>query len=302
MKKTLKELFGVESAREQEVAVPGPFTPKIHPEYQFRPDLLKIVLYWLFSGQQQNLYIHGPTGAGKSSLIEETAARLGLQVFKVSCHSRTEYPEFTGLYIKGGHEYVEGPLVRAMKEGGIFLMDEADQLNPSAAMGTNAALDGNRITVAETGEVIEPHPNFRVAMTGNSAGSGDRNRIYKGVTAQNPAWLDRSLSLVVDYMSPEQELKALLAAEPGIGERFGEAMIEIASEVRGLFKAVAETGMNHTISTRTLVRWAQLAVAFSEATEQPIMDALAPAFLNRLDHDQAEAVLGICRRILGKPY
>ncbi|MHB1666041.1 AAA family ATPase [Thiomonas sp.] len=305
--KTLAEVFGLDSevmipirtygAEEQGLAS---YVPRVDPHYKFRKELVQILLYWLFGREQQNLFLHGPTGAGKSSLVEQGAARLGLPVFKVSCHARTEYPEFTGLYIKGGHEFCEGPLTKAMKAGGIFLMDEGDQLNPSAAMGTNAALDGKSILVVETGEVIEPHPNFRIAITGNSAGSGDRARIYKGVTAQNPAWLDRSMSVIIDYMSPEEEVAVIRAAVPTMDACYSEAMIRVANEVRDLFKGVQETGMNHTISTRTLVRWAQMSVAFADSTAQPVMDALKPAFLNRLDPDQARAVEGICSRVFGR--
>lgn len=298
-----KVLFGLEDSNtgtKLPVREPTEFTPKEVPHYRFRLEMLRPVLYWIFSNQQNNLFLHGPTGCGKTTLVEATAAKLGLEVFKASGHNRLEFRELMGTYIKGGHEYVEGPLSMAMKRGGIFLLDEGDLLSPGEAMGLNAALDGRAILNTDTGEKIDPHPDFRIAITGNSAGSGDRDRIYKGVTPQNPAWLDRSISLTVDYMPPEDELVVLRAAVPNVDQVFIEAMIRVANEVRALFKGAVETGMTHTISTRTLVLWAQMTAAFVGASDSPVMDSLAPAFLNRLDPDQAQAVKGICQRVFGK--
>lgn len=303
----VKDLFGGEGEYEIPVYKGSETTPAVNETYNFRSDLRLAMLYF-FMGPRDNLYIHGPTGSGKSSLVEQTAARLGREVFKVSCHERMEFQDFTGLYIKGGHEYVEGPLVKAMKRGGIFLLDEWDQLPPSTAIGLNGVLDGQPLMVPETGELVQPHPMFRIAATGNSAGSGDATRIYKGVKAQNAAALDRFASLVVDYMSAEEELAVLNKAfqnqegKPLLAEPVAQAMIEVANEVRGLFKACRETGMNHTVTTRTLIRWARrsLDMAKSASVQYPVTVAFEVAFLNRLDPEQRAAVEGITSRVFGK--
>lgn len=306
-RKAVKELFGGEGEHPIPVYRGSEYTPTINENYRFRPDLRLAMLYFLM-GPRDGLYIHGPTGAGKSSLVEQTAARLGREVFKISCHERMEFPDFTGLYIKGGHEHVEGPLTLAMKRGGIALFDEWDQLPPSTGIGLNGVLDGQPLLIPETGELVKPHPMFRIAATGNSAGSGDSLRIYKGVKAQNAAALDRFASLVVDYMSAEEELEVLNKSfaspegKPLLAEPVSKAMIEVANEVRGLFKACRETGMNHTVTTRTLLRWARrsLDMAKSASVQYPVMAAFEIAFLNRLDEDQRLAVEGIVARIFGK--
>lgn len=304
-KKSVSELFGGSVPHQVDVLVGSHNTPGIISTYKIRDTLRGDMLYWLF-GPKDNLYIHGPTGAGKSSLVEQTAARLGREVFKVSCHERMEFMDFTGLYIKGGHEFVEGPLVQAMKRGGLALFDEMDQLPPSTLIGLNGVLDGKPLLVPETGELIEPHPLFRIVGTGNSAGSGDISRNYKSVKAQNVALLDRFTSLVVGYMEPDEELQVLQATivqkdgTPALDDEIARAMIRVAGDVRDLFLNSRETGMNHTITTRTLLRWAQRAVAFAAVASHPVMDALAPAFLNRLSPDQAESVEGICMREFGR--
>ncbi|OCX68481.1 hypothetical protein A6M27_17555 [Acidithiobacillus thiooxidans] len=304
-RKTVAELFGGTVPHEVDVLEGSHHVPSLSETYKIREDLRGAMLYWLF-GPKDNLYIHGPTGAGKSSLVEQTAARLGREVFKVSCHERMEFMDFTGLYIKGGHEFVEGPLVQAMKRGGLVLFDEMDQLPPSTLIGLNGVLDGKPLLVPETGELIEPHPLFRVVGTGNSAGSGDISRNYKSVKAQNVALLDRFTSLAVGYLEPEDELQVLQATivqkdgTPALDAEITRAMIRVANDVRDLFLNSRQTGMNHTITTRTLLRWAQRAVAFAAVSKFPVMEALAPAFLNRLDGDQAESVKGICMREFGR--
>lgn len=98
MEKKIADLFGIPHAGNATfpVKTPGTATPARLDSYAFRAELLRPALMWLAGWGSKNLYLAGPTGAGKSSFIEQVAARTGHQVFRHGCHERTEYPELVG--------------------------------------------------------------------------------------------------------------------------------------------------------------------------------------------------------------
>ncbi len=167
---------------------PNEFTPKVDPNYRFRRALLSDFLAWMKEGRGETLYIAGPTGCGKSSLVSQVAAKLNLPLQRVSAHSRLEFPELVGSHtiVGGSMQFCYGPLARAMKEGHLFLLDEFDLLDPGTAAGLNGVLEGAPLVIPENGgEVIPPHPEFRFVATGNTAGNGDETGMYQGTVRQN---------------------------------------------------------------------------------------------------------------------
>ena len=122
------------------------------------------------------LYVYGPTGCGKTSVIKQLAAKLNYPVFEVTGHSRLEFPELVGHHVvrQGNMEFEYGPLALAMKFGGLFLCNEMDLLEPSTAAGLNGILDGQPLCIPENGgELVVQHPMFRFAATANSNGGSD---------------------------------------------------------------------------------------------------------------------------------
>ena len=143
---------------------PGPFTPSADPDYQFRRELISDLLAWLVCGTREGLYLTGPTGAGKSSLVLQVAARLNYQVQRVTGHSRMELPELVGHYTAVGGDLLwqDGPLTLAMRYGHWFLLDELDLLEPGVLAGLNGIVEGAPLVLTENGgEVVKPHPDFR---------------------------------------------------------------------------------------------------------------------------------------------
>ena len=196
---------------------PSEFTPTLDQNYIFH-DSSRDVVVWLMNPSDP-LYLFGPTGSGKTSLIKQLAAKLNYPVFEITGHSRLEYPDLIGhLSLKNGTmEFEYGPLALALKYGGIFLLNEIDLLDPATAAGLNTVLDGANLCIAENGgEIIKPHPNFRFAATANSNGASDETRLYQGVLRQNIAFLDRFILCEVPYPEAQAEEELLKRSFPDL--------------------------------------------------------------------------------------
>lgn len=260
----------------QGYAKPSAYTPAVTPDYLFHESSRDIVV-WLMNPADP-LYVFGPTGCGKTSCIKQLAARLNYPVFEVTGHGRLEFVDLAGhLAVKDGNMVFEyGPLALAMRHGAILLLNEIDLTSPEVTAGLNSVLDGSPLCIAENGgELITPHPMFRFIATANTNGGGDDTGLYQGTQRQNAAWLDRFVMCEIGYPTPDVE-KALLARRfPALPEEITHKLVDFAGEVRKLFMG---EGGNHdlagtievTLSTRTLLRWAELTVRFQPLAHQGI--------------------------------
>lgn len=279
-----------------------PFVPSIDPDYQFRKDLLSDLLAWHMLGGTEGLYLAGPTGSGKSTLITQVAARLNIPVQRITAHSRLETPELIGHYalVNGSMTFVDGPLTTAMREGHWFLLDEIDLLDPATAAGLNGIVEGSPLVIPEkNGEMVNPATDFRFIATGNTAGAGDQTGLYQGTMRQNLAFLDRFWMVEVGYPEPEQEKQILANIAPGIPEDIRDGMIAYATEIRKLFIAGQ---LEMTLSTRTLVRWAKMAEFFRPLANQgknPLQHALERALTFRAEPETRCSLAEISQRIFG---
>lgn len=264
----------------QGYAAPTAYTPVVNPDYIFHESSRDIIV-WLMNPQGKGadpLYVFGPVGSGKSSSIKQLAARLNYPVFEVTGHGRLEFADLVGhLAVKDGNMVFEhGPLSLAMRYGGIVLLNEIDLTPPEVAAGLNTVLDGAPLCIAENGgELITPHPLFRFAATANTNGGGDETGLYQGTNRQNLAWLDRFIMCEMGYPSPDVE-KALLAKRfPVLPESLCHKLVDFAGEVRKLFMGESDSSnltgtIEVTLSTRTLLRWAELTVRFQPLALQGI--------------------------------
>jgi cobaltochelatase CobS len=305
--------FGVKAPRGLEIEgyadESHPNVPGVQP-YVFRPGL-NAVLAFLRDAGGDALLLTGPTGAGKTSLIRQVAARLYWPVQEVTCHGRMEFADLLGGFqlMQGETRFVHGPLAIAAREGHLLILNEIDLMDPAELAGLNDSVEGAPLVIAQNGgEVIRPHRKFRVIATGNSAGAGDSTGLYQGVLRQNLAFLDRFRVLRVSYPDPESELSLLDQLVPDLPTEIARKLIVVANEVRRLF--LGESGsdpdadmgsggeLTLTLSTRTLVRWARLTVTFKGAPNA-LAYALDQALTARAASDERTAIHRIAADVLG---
>ncbi|NEV62335.1 AAA family ATPase [Thiorhodococcus minor] len=278
-----------------------PQIPVLTP-YVFRQGLSSVLAFLRQTGGDAFL-LTGPTGSGKTSLICQVAARLNWPVQSVACHGRMELSDLVGQFVlcEGSTRFVHGPLAIAMREGHLLIVNEIDLMDPAELAGLNDVIEGQPLVIAQNGgEVIRPNPRFRVFATGNSAGAGDPTGLYQGVLRQNLALLDRFRVLQVGYLPPDVELGVLETSAPGLPREVASLMITVANEIRRLFLGEGEQGaeLTVTLSTRTLVRWARLALTFRGAP-QPIAYALEQALTARAELEQREAIHRLAADVMG---
>lgn len=291
-----------------------PNVPKASDGYVFRREFLRELLGFLRDPDGDAFYLTGPTGSGKTSGITETLARLYWPCQQITAHGRIELTDLIGQFklvskVPGESpvmEFIYGVLPTAMKYGHVLLINELDYADPSEISGLNDVIEGRPLVIMENGgEVITPHPMFRLVATGNSSGGGDDSGLYRGVMAQNIALMDRFRISTVGYMDAESEEHLLATKVSKMPEKLRQKLVEVAHAIRTQFLGESGTGVDGnlsiTMSTRTLVRWAKLAFDFRQHPT-PLQYALGMALTNRAEPSEKIAVEKIAAGILGEQW
>lgn len=282
------------------------FVPAVE-EYAFRKEDISLIGAWMRMGGHDGLYLTGPTGSGKTSLIKQFCARLNIPLQQVTAYDRLETPELIGhqTVINGDLMFQDGPLTTAMRHGHWFLLNEADLLDPGTAAGLNDILEGQPLTIPENGgEVVHPAEGFAFIATGNTNGGGDADGLYVGTTQQNLAFMDRFMLMQVDYMDETTERDILAKKVPEIPEDIRNTMVETANQIRKLFMGESneQNAIEVTMSTRTLIRWAKLAYLSAPKANDgidPIRYSLGPALGLRASETTREALEQMVQRMFG---
>lgn len=252
-RKSLEEVFGLSELKAAVTRVfePGPLTPPIDPHYEFTPDQARLLMLWE-SGitKKKGLLISGPTDCGKSSGIEQFAARTGRQVFRIGCHGKMEWQEVMGTLqfaTDGSTFHVPGAVPSSMKAGGILIFEEINFLPPNTVGAANTLLDGGAISIPETGEVIQPDPDFRICATANAIDQGDDAVLYRGTQTMNKALLRRFLTSRAGYLEPQREAALLHRVAPGLPGTLIARLIEAVGDIRKQFlTGDLETVLGHS--------------------------------------------------------
>ncbi|MEN3600917.1 MoxR family ATPase [Brucella abortus] len=195
------------------------------------------------------LLLKGPTGCGKTRFVSHMAARMGLPLSTVSCHDDLAAADLTGRYLlKGGDTiWMDGPLTRAVRDGGICYLDEIVEARKDVAVVLHPLTDDRRILPLErTGELLDAPDRFMLVVSYNP---GYQNLLK----SLKPSTRQRFVAIEFDFLPKEQEI-AVVSEESGLAESRVAPLVDLAHRLRALKGHDLEEG----VSTRLLVYCAAL--------------------------------------------
>jgi nitric oxide reductase NorQ protein len=233
------------------------------------------------------LLLKGPTGCGKTRLVEHMAARLGRPLITVSGHDDLGAADLAGRFlIEGGDtRWVDGPLTRAVRLGAIFYLDEVVEARKDITVLLHPLADDRRVLPLERlGEQVPAAPGFQLVLSYNPG----YQHLLKGL---KPSTRQRFVALTLGYPAPELEAR-IVASEGGVEADTAQQLVKLALHLRRL----TEHDLEETASTRLLVMAARLTrqgLGLSAAAQAAVIEALS-------DDDATLAALAELRRaVLG---
>ena len=303
-KLNLKKLFGLDTG----MVVHGfktrtEYVPEIDPAYRFDPQTTLAIL----AGFEFNrrVMVQGYHGTGKSTHIEQVAARLNWPMVRVNLDSHVSRIDLVGkdaIVLKDGKqitEFREGMLPWAIQRPIALVFDEYDAGRPDVMFVIQRVLEAQgRLTLLDQNRVIRPNPWFRLFATTNTIGLGDTSGLYHGTQQINQGQMDRwNIVTTLNYLDHDVEAGIVAAKVPewqdADGRRRIAAMVRVADMTRNAF-------MNGDISTvmspRTVITWAQNAIIFAG----DVGLAFRLTFLNKCDELERPTIAEFYQRAFGE--
>lgn len=212
------------------------------------------------------VFVTGLSGNGKTTMIDQICARLKRELFRVNITIETDEDDLLGGFrlVNGETVWQDGPVIQAMKRGGVLLLDEVD-LASHKIMCLQPVLEGKGIYLKKIGERVEPAAGFTVLATANTKGIGNDDGQFVGTNVLNEAFLDRfPITLEQDYPSASTEAKIITKRMTTLGkvnEHFAKTLVSWASTIR---KAYREGASEYIVTTRRLLNIAEAYSIFGD--------------------------------------
>ncbi|MGZ0175664.1 MAG: AAA family ATPase [Acidimicrobiales bacterium] len=276
------ELFGFESDLRLEVLDAGEFgdyVPEVDDAYQFDPAVTEAILAGFMHNRR--VLVQGFHGTGKSTHIEQVAARLNWPTVRVNLDGHISRMDLVGrdaVVVRHGQqvtEFVEGVLPWAIQRPVALVFDELDAGRPDVMFVIQRILEREgRFTMLDQNRVLSPHAGFRLFATANTVGLGDMTGLYHGTQLLNQAQVDRwNIVARLDYLEAEVESAIVLGRVP-TASHVAE-MVAMADMTRQGFVA---GDISTVMSPRTVIDWAENTAIFGD-----IRRAFELSFLNKCD-------------------
>lgn len=277
--------------------------PAIDPTYQFDHDTTLAILVGF--AHNRRVMVQGYHGTGKSTHIEQVAARLNWPCVRVNLDSHISRIDLIGkdaIVLQDGlqiTEFREGILPWALQHPCALVFDEYDAGRPDVMFVIQRVLEvEGKLTLLDQNRVIQPHPYFRLFSTANTIGLGDTTGLYHGAQQINQAQMDRwNIVATLNYLSHDDEVKIVLAKEPDYDTDDGRAKISAMVELADMSR---EGFMNGDISTvmspRTVITWAENAQLF----QGDLKTAFRLTFLNKCDELERPIIAEYYQRCFGE--
>jgi cobaltochelatase CobS len=300
---SIREMFGVDS----DMLVPAfserdSHVPDLDTAYRFDPQTTLAICAGL--AHDRRVMIQGYHGTGKSTHIEQVAARLNWPMIRVNLDSHVSRIDLVGkdaIVLRDGKqvtEFREGMLPWCLQRPMALVFDEYDAGRPDVMFVIQRVLEAQgKLTLLDQNRVIRPNPYFRLFSTTNTIGLGDTTGLYPGTQQINQGQMDRwSIVATLNYLAHDVEADIVLAKAPSYGTAEGRrkiaAMVRVADMTRNAF-------MNGDISTvmspRTVITWAQNAEIFGG----DLALGFRMTFLNKCDELERPTVAEFYQRAFG---
>ncbi len=286
----IEEVFGFSSDLEVHAfAEPSEWTPAIDPAYSFDPEVTLAILAGF--AHNRRVLVQGAHGTGKSTHIEQVAARLNWPAVRVNLDGHISRMDLVGrdaIVIRDGAqvtEFVEGMLPWALQNPVALIFDEFDAGRPDVMFVIQRVLEKDgRLTLLDQNRVIAPNPSFRLFATANTVGLGNLTGLYHGTQLLNQAQIDRfNVVATLNYLAPEKEATIVLAQVPGADPGMVDKMVAVAGLTRDGFAA---GDLSTVMSPRTVIGWAENVGIFGDPAT-----AFRLAFVNKCD-DAEQTLIG----------
>src|ERR1700689_2295651 len=272
MKVSVRQVFGIDS----DLEVPAysevdSHVPDVDSDYRFdRATTLAILAGF---AKNRRVMVTGYHGTGKSTHIEQVAARLNWPCVRVNLDSHISRIDLVGkdsIVIRDGKqvtEFRDGILPWALQNNIALVFDEYDAGRPDVMFVIQRVLEvSGRLTLLDQNKVIKPHPAFRLFSTANTVGLGDTSGLYHGTQQINQGQMDRwSIVTTLNYLPEEEEAAIIAAKVPAFAASEGmeriRAMVVLAALTRQSF---IQGDISTVMSPRTVIIWAENAEIFGD--------------------------------------
>ncbi|HYE48043.1 MAG TPA: cobaltochelatase subunit CobS [Azospirillaceae bacterium] len=300
---SVRQTFGIDSDMQVPAfSMSNEHVPEIDEAYRFDRETTMAILAGF--AYNRRVMIQGYHGTGKSTHIEQVAARLNWPCVRVNLDSHISRIDLVGkdaIVLKEGKqvtEYREGILPWALQNPCAIVFDEYDAGRPDVMFVIQRVLEvEGKLTLLDQNRVIRPHPAFRLFATANTVGLGDTTGLYHGTQQINQGQMDRwNVVATLNYLAHDDEVKIVLAKVPGYDteEKRGQvaAMVRLAELTRNGFIA---GDISTVMSPRTVITWAQNAEIFGD-----LGFAFRVTFLNKCDEVERSTVAEYYQRCFGR--
>jgi hypothetical protein len=225
-------------------------------------DLVKIIKSEMF----YPTYISGLSGNGKTFMVEQAAAKLNREFIRVQINPETDEDDLLGGFrlINGETVFSKGPVLKAMENGAILLLDEIDRAT-NKIMCLQGILEGKPVVVKKTGETISPATGFNVIATANTKGKGSEDGRFTAATIIDDAFLER-FTVAIDQKFPSVSIEKKIVGKHmdkfgKTDEEFADKLVTWADIIR---KTFYDDGVDEVISTRRLCHIVQTYSIFGD--------------------------------------
>ncbi|KAF0163145.1 MAG: cobaltochelatase CobS [Rhodocyclaceae bacterium] len=290
---SVREVFGIDS----DLMLPAfaerdDHVPEIDTVYRFNPEVTLAILAGFT--RDRRVMVQGLHGTGKSTHIEQVAARLNWPCVRVNLDGHISRLDLVGkdaIVLRDGlqvTEFQEGIVPWALQRPVALVFDEYDAGRPDVMFVIQRILERDgKFTLLDQNRVIRPHPSFRLFATSNTVGLGNLSGMYHGSQMLNHAQIDRwNIVATLNYLSPQEEAAIVLARVPSKdnehGRRLIESMVALANLTR---KGFAAGDLSTLMSPRTVITWAENCEIFRD----PAL-AFRLSFLNKCDDAERPVV------------